>query len=75
MSIYIKLCLIDHHDLKVGIILHLSSWISWPTFNPLKMMVDLLTLTLLSSEGRHGPQFVRLFKYHRSLSSDLFCQF
>ena len=46
MFILIVLCLIDHHDLTVGIILHLSS-----TFLPLKMMVDHLELTLLSSHG------------------------
>ena len=53
MFVLIIHCLIDQHDLKVGIILHFSSWLSWPTFNPLEMMVDHLALTLLSSEGRH----------------------
>ena len=54
MFILIIFCLTDNYDLKVGIILHLSSW---PTFNPLKMMVDHLALTLLSSEGRHELSF------------------
>ena len=61
----IKLCLTDHHDLKVGIILHTSSWLSWATFDPLKMMVDHLVVTLLFSDGWHGPQFLRFFLSHK----------
>ena len=57
MFILIILCLTDHTDLKVGIIVHVSSWLSWPTFNPLKMIADHLALTLLSSEGRHRFSF------------------
>ena len=57
MCILIIFCLTDNYDLKVGIILHLSSWLPWVTFNPLKMMVDHLALTLLSSEGCHRLSF------------------
>lgn len=39
----------------LGIILLFSSWFTWPTCNPLKMVVDHLTLTLLSLEGLCGP--------------------
>ena len=44
--------------LKVGIILHLSSLLSWPTFNPLKKVVDHLALTLLSVEDVTGSDFL-----------------